>query len=439
MATRSESATTNFASRCNSRRRVQGRKRVAAFLSLSAATVLAQGAPPWTLRDRPGLPDDARSVTIVRKNEPIFTSPDSSAPRRGAAAIGARLPLYGARRGPGCRSDWLLVGPVAWMCGDATEVSTEPPLSADSDTPSSADGLPEKYSFIGDEGALAYADLASAGEEAPTEELQPGFAVSITETRNGPRGDPFSLTTKGLWIAAANLVPVRPLDFHGYAVIGGELDHGWVVADVARVHATPGEPKLTGAVRRRFETFPVLESRDVKGRTWVRVAEGAWLDGDDVRVPVASAPPAEARAGERWLDVDLEHQVVTAYEGERAVYTTLTSTGVGRGDDVTATPLGVHRIWVKLRTTDMTNLEDAEARRYYAIEDVPWVMFFQKGYGFHGAFWHRSFGHVRSHGCVNLTPLDAEQLFRWASPRLPAGWTAVLPTEYDPGTLVRVR
>jgi lipoprotein-anchoring transpeptidase ErfK/SrfK len=87
----------------------------------------------------------------------------------------------------------------------------------------------------------------------------------------------------------------------------------------------------------------------------------------------------------------------------------------------------------------MTNLEDQEARRYYAIEEVPWVMFFQKGYGLHGAFWHRSFGAVRSHGCVNLAPLDAQWLFHWASPRLPAGWSAVLPTRHDPGTVVQVR
>jgi len=87
----------------------------------------------------------------------------------------------------------------------------------------------------------------------------------------------------------------------------------------------------------------------------------------------------------------------------------------------------------------MTNLEDDDAQKYYAIEDVPWVMFFREGYGLHGAFWHRSFGHVRSHGCVNLSPLDAERLFAWAGPHLPAGWTAALPTDYDPGTLVRVR
>jgi hypothetical protein len=46
---------------------------------------------------------------------------------------------------------------------------------------------------------------------------------------------------------------------------------------------------------------------------------------------------------------------------------------------------------------------------------------------------------VRSHGCVNLSPYDAAWIFHFTAPRLPAGWTAALPTRYDRGTLVRVR
>jgi lipoprotein-anchoring transpeptidase ErfK/SrfK len=87
----------------------------------------------------------------------------------------------------------------------------------------------------------------------------------------------------------------------------------------------------------------------------------------------------------------------------------------------------------------MDNLEDEGANRYWRMESVPYVQYFSKGVGLHGAYWHRSFGNVRSHGCVNLAPLDAQRLFSFTSPRLPAGWTAVLPTEHESGTVVRVR
>jgi hypothetical protein len=74
----------------------------------------------------------------------------------------------------------------------------------------------------------------------------------------------------------------------------------------------------------------------------------------------------------------------------------------------------------------------------YSIEEVPWVQYFHKGVALHGAFWHRDFGHVHSHGCVNLAPLDAMFLFHQTSPDLPAGWSAVFPTPAEKATLVNV-
>ena len=404
-----------------------------------AGSAGAQGVPPWVARGSLPLGDDARSVEIRRNDEPLFTLANPTAARRGAAALGARLPLYGAVAGPGCRSDWLLVGPTAWVCGDVVRISSEPPLGASVARARTADGLPRAYYFVGPDGALGYGALGAAGDSAPVAELQPGYAISIAATGSGPRGDPFGLTSKGFWLPMTDLRPARPTVFQGYEPSHGLLDRGWVVADSATVYSEPGRKRTEPGAKRRFDLVPLLERRDAKGRQWVRIADATWLDASDVRAPTPSEPPLEARDGERWLDVDLAAQVVTAYEGRTPVFTTLASTGMGKGREPTATPLGVHRIWVKLLTSDMDNLEDVEARKYYAMLDVPWVLFFEKGFGVHGAFWHSSFGHVRSHGCVNLTPLDAERLFDWASPHLPAGWTAVLPTDYDRGTLVRVR
>jgi len=125
------------------------------------------------------------------------------------------------------------------------------------------------------------------------------------------------------------------------------------------------------------------------------------------------------RPDEAWIDVELASQTLVAYQGDHPVFATLVSTGRGAQGTELATPIGTHRIWVKLRSTNMDNLEDEDAEHDYAIEDVPYVQFFAKGVGLHGAFWHRSFGHPRSHGCVNLAPLDAARLFGFTSPRCP--------------------
>jgi hypothetical protein len=70
---------------------------------------------------------------------------------------------------------------------------------------------------------------------------------------------------------------------------------------------------------------------------------------------------------------------------------------------------------------------------------VPWVQYFSEGVALHAAFWHDEFGRARSHGCVNLSPRDAQRIFALTEPALPPGWDAILPTASAPGTVVRVR
>ncbi|MEO7095259.1 MAG: L,D-transpeptidase [Polyangiales bacterium] len=163
------------------------------------------------------------------------------------------------------------------------------------------------------------------------------------------------------------------------------------------------------------------------------------MRGVDLRVPTLAPLPAGLFEGERWIDVDTTTQTLVAYEGTRAVFATVVSTGRPGNP----TPKGTFRIWVKLRSTTMSNADDpadtTEEAATYSIEDVPWVQFFSNGVALHGTFWHRQFGRVHSHGCVNLAPLDALRLFEWTGPRLPRGWDAVFPTTAEPATMVKVR
>lgn len=128
--------------------------------------------------------------------------------------------------------------------------------------------------------------------------------------------------------------------------------------------------------------------------------------------PTSTPPPeptqtprtAAAAAGERWIDVDLSEQRVYAYEGDVVVNSFIVSTGTWRYPTVT----GQFRIYVKLRYTDM-------AGPGYYLPDVPYTMYFYKGYALHGTYWHNNFGTPMSHGCINLRTSDAEWLFNWAS------------------------
>jgi hypothetical protein len=414
--------------------------RVASTALLAAlATPATAGALPWLEPGRAPLSSGVASVEILRDDEPLFSAAHPNAKRRGAAARGAHLPLYGALRGHGCKNRWLQVGPLAWVCEDVVRLSLKPALPARTQSLSMPGGLPYRYHFVGRYGSLGYVSLRDAEAVAPDAELEPGFAVAIVQVVQRSPGDPFGLSSHGLWLPMRDLNPARPLPFRGATVDDGKLGVGWVYRQSATGYQSPAGKRLPDVVHARFEQLRIVKTEIKRDRRWFQAAEGHWLSDRDLRVPTKAPLPADLRPGERWVDVDLDQQMLTAYEGERAVFATLVSSGKGRGKSIEATPKGEHRIWVKLLSSDMDNLENEDAGRYYAIQSVPWVMYFERGYGLHGTFWHRSFGNVRSHGCVNLTPLDAQFLFNWTSPQLPAGWTAVLPGEYDRGTLVRVR
>jgi lipoprotein-anchoring transpeptidase ErfK/SrfK len=61
----------------------------------------------------------------------------------------------------------------------------------------------------------------------------------------------------------------------------------------------------------------------------------------------------------------------------------------------------------------------------FQLKDVPYIQYFESGYALHAAYWHDVFGTPRSHGCVNLAPVDAHRIFLWTDPPVPEGWHSV--------------
>jgi hypothetical protein len=147
--------------------------------------------------------------------------------------------------------------------------------------------------------------------------------------------------------------------------------------------------------------------------------------------PIPPGPgqrPAGLRPGEtKWIEVNVTTQQVTAWEHDVPVMTFRTSTGLAN----TPTVVGEFRIYVKLLSTRMSGPG-------YDLPNVPHTMYFYSGYALHGAYWHNNFGQPMSHGCVNLSPENAQLLFDWADPGLPSGTQTIHASADNPGTLVFV-
>jgi hypothetical protein len=120
---------------------------------------------------------------------------------------------------------------------------------------------------------------------------------------------------------------------------------------------------------------------------------------------------------QKKIVVDLSTQLVTAFEGEKLVFSQRCSSGV-KGTD---TPKGEFTTYHKGPSVHMTNEGDAvEEETVYSLPGVPWCSFFTgAGNAFHGTYWHNDYGRPRSHGCVNLPSEAAKWIYRWTLPTVP--------------------
>jgi len=133
---------------------------------------------------------------------------------------------------------------------------------------------------------------------------------------------------------------------------------------------------------------------------------------------------------DKWVEVDLSDQKLIAWQGSEKFMETLISSGKwGK------TPTGEYAIWSKYKYTKMSG-GNKEDHTYYYLPNVPYTMYFYKGFGLHGTYWHNNFGTPMSHGCVNMPTVMAEKLFYWATPVLPAGKNSITADSSNPGTRV---
>ena len=268
----------------------------------------------------------------------------------------------------------------------------------------------------------------------PVRSLGAGYLwVSLADARPIHNGEQaWYLINKGEYVRADNLAVYRPSAFQGVA-LSAHPDNAfaWLVY-AAKPSAAPGEePARDAPVLSRYALVTVFEEQKVGDWMLYRVGENQWIEQRKVGLVKPSARPAGVGPSDKWIEVNLYEQTLAAYEGDRLVYATLVSSGL----PYWKTETGLFRVWTKVRMAKMSGREGYSD--YYFLEDVPWTMYFNKSFALHAAYWHDRFGFPHSHGCVNLSPGDAQWLFGWTTPATSAGnWS--VPTEQDPGTWVWV-
>ena len=318
----------------------------------------------------------------------------------------------------------------------------------------------------------------------------------------------FAVTVDLRLIPTTKVKPDTGSPFHGVELGPSfPFPFAWVKTDGAttfRLIKGRDEAKSAEAVPHRAIVPLTGKARIEQGERYYQTSKSKtdWLRARDLSIiDLPPSFPDAAQKGEKWIDISIAQQTLVLYEGKRAVYATLVSTGRdGVGDPLKtlSTVRGQFRIQSKhiaaamdseenssvsggtrTRPTGPTanaeatikrlkqaadkgeSLDEDDRRRLLNVEkgrdpeygitvrrgaagfelrDVPWIQYFAAGYALHGAYWHDVFGVPRSHGCINLSPIDARVVFRWTDPPVPEGWHGInVGSDMGEGTTVVVR
>ncbi len=349
---------------------------------------------------------------MVRRAGPIYARlPSRAEAARAEPDLTARMTEWLAlddENGARFRSDLWLRGRVAKSPAELWDTGADDglgPFGGDRPWPGNLSGLAGK-------GALVVG----------TAKRRTGFGILDTAALGGRR---YAITTHLLAVPVDRLRPIEGSSFHGYK-IPEDVDFPFAIIrrDGAHAYAERGKALERTRDLPRRSALRLTGKQRLWGKSlYYQLADGDWVsDAFASRLDPAKKMPKWGKQGERWLDVNVTKQTLVAYDGVRAVYATLVSTGeAGLGDPATskATKRGIFRVHTKHVASTMDSDVVGEE---FELRDIPWVQYFEGGYALHAAYWHDDFGTPRSHGCINLAPLDAKWLFDFTSPAVPPDW-----------------
>ena len=190
-----------------------------------------------------------------------------------------------------------------------------------------------------------------------------------------------------------------------------------VGSDTITIGAAPAESETVESLNPEGQSSEATESIEPTREAPKSLNGEVKMAKDDIFVPVLAADPEfQLGHGLTYIDISIEKQRVILFENGRKVMESACVTGTPNRER--ATHYGSFRINYKQRNRILRGSQ----KLYEAF--VSYWMPFDGGIGLHDATWRGSFGgniykSNGSHGCINLPPAFAKQLYERVTVGMP--------------------
>ena len=253
-----------------------------------------------------------------------------------------------------------------------------------------------------------------------------GALNAAAQAANAYLGCNLSLTLNGTVVAKLDSATVRDW------VVFGDDGSVWLDDDKLSAWVDALEAKIDDVGASRTYTRPDGKVVTVSGGTYGWITDGNGIEDmvryavDNASVGTEEIPLKQSAAtfnpggqdwGARYVDVDLTEQHARFYDTDGSIIweTDIIS---GATFDDRETPTGVYTLNNKaMNQTLIGKTDPATGQPIYETPVTYWMPFIGNSVGLHDASWQSAFGGTLyqtaagSHGCINLPPEMAEQLY----------------------------
>ncbi|MEM9491179.1 MAG: hypothetical protein AAGC55_18670, partial [Myxococcota bacterium] len=301
--------------------------------SIDAAAV-SDAAPEPEPEPEPPFSSEVRSLELKRSIA-VRIEPSEHSELYGTIAAGTRVAWKQVVENEDCSKRWVEIAPFGWVCEVYLRTSDRAPRGVEVPRLKDEEIVPGVYGKVIGEEPVVYKLDGDALLEDRT------LSGSVMVRRYGDlmveELEYWRIAKKkGEYLARTDIREYRPSTWTGTRLgddTGLSLPVGFPLSRKNVSHSVPVYSaaqggRYVGKVKGRT-AVPVLDiARDEAGAALAyQVGDGRWVRASEMRLAEVTEPPPLTGPLERWLDIDLDQQVLVAYEGTLPVYTTLVATG----------------------------------------------------------------------------------------------------------------